>query len=66
MRQQAGLKNASEGKVPLLIVKRIRQAILDEVFKPGDHLGGGQISREIRSQPVAGFAKPLLWKRKAQ
>ena len=25
-------------KAPALVVKRIREAILDETFKPGDHL----------------------------
>jgi hypothetical protein len=42
MRQPSPSKNANETpeteKVPLLLVKRIREGILDEVFKPGDHL----------------------------
>ena len=35
-------KNANERpeteKVPTVVIKKIREAILDEVFKPGDHL----------------------------
>ena len=37
------LKNGNETQdteeAPTLVVKRIREAILDEVFKPGDRLG---------------------------
>ena len=42
MRQPSPPKDANETeeteKVPFLVAKRIRDAILDEVFQPGDHL----------------------------
>jgi DNA-binding GntR family transcriptional regulator len=42
MREPLAPKNANETqgteKVPFLVVKRVHEAILDEVFKPGDHL----------------------------
>ena len=41
-------------KVPFLVVKRIREAILDEVFKPGDHLGEVELAErfEVSRSPV--------------
>ena len=43
MRQLSPPENPNETqeneKAPFLVVKKIREAILDEVFKPGDHLG---------------------------
>jgi DNA-binding GntR family transcriptional regulator len=43
MRKPLPPKNANETqeteKAPFLVVKRVREAILDEVFKPGDRLG---------------------------
>jgi hypothetical protein len=51
MRQFSLPKNANETleteKALGLVVKRIREAILDEVFKSGDHLGGGRTGGEI-------------------
>jgi len=42
MRPPAAHKNADQApdaeKAPFVVAKRIREAILDEVFKPGDHL----------------------------
>jgi DNA-binding GntR family transcriptional regulator len=51
-------KNANETleteKAPFLVVKRIREAILDGVFKPGDHLGEVELSEkfEVSRSPV--------------
>jgi DNA-binding GntR family transcriptional regulator len=51
-------KNANETleaeKAPVLVVKRIREAILDEVFKPGDHLGEVELAEkfEVSRSPV--------------
>jgi len=41
-------------KVPALVVKRIREAILDEVFQPGDHLVEEDLAEkfEVSRQPV--------------
>jgi DNA-binding GntR family transcriptional regulator len=41
-------------KVPTLVVKRIREAILDEVFKPGDHLVEVDLAEkfEVSRSPV--------------
>jgi DNA-binding GntR family transcriptional regulator len=41
-------------KAPTLVVKRIREAILDEVFKPGDHLAEGDLAQkfEVSRSPV--------------
>jgi DNA-binding GntR family transcriptional regulator len=58
MRQPSPLKNANETqeteKVPSLVVKRIREAILDEVCKPGDHLGEVELAEklEVSRSPV--------------
>jgi GntR family transcriptional regulator, rspAB operon transcriptional repressor len=40
--------------VPFLVAKRIRDAILDEVFKPGYHLGEVELSEkfEVSRSPV--------------
>jgi DNA-binding GntR family transcriptional regulator len=59
MRQPSRPENANEEeqgteKVPLLLIKRIRETILDEVFKPGDHLGEVELSEkfEVSRSPV--------------
>jgi DNA-binding GntR family transcriptional regulator len=41
-------------KAPVLVVKRIREAILDEVFKPGDRLVEVELAEkfEVSRQPV--------------
>jgi Bacterial regulatory proteins, gntR family len=58
MHQFSPPKNATETqeteKVPFLVVKRIREAILDEVFKPGDHLGEVELAErfEVSRSPV--------------
>jgi DNA-binding GntR family transcriptional regulator len=60
MRQPLAPKNANETqeteKAPFLVVKRIREAILDEVFKPGDHLGELELAEkfEVSRSPVQG------------
>src|SRR5215469_17033447 len=43
-----------DGKAPFLVVKKIREAILDEVFKPGDHLGEVELAErfEVSRSPV--------------
>ena len=52
MRQSSPRKNSNETrdieKAPLLVVKRIREAILDEVFKPGDHLGEAELAEKFK------------------
>ena len=35
-------------KAPLLVVKRIREAILEEVFRPGDHLGEVELAERFK------------------
>src|SRR6516162_7368333 len=51
-------KNANEGqeteKVSTLVVKRIRESILDEGFKPGDHLAEVELAEkfEVSRSPV--------------
>jgi DNA-binding FadR family transcriptional regulator len=58
MRQPSFPKNANETqeteKVSFLVVKRIREAILDEVFKPEDHLGEVELAErfEVSRSPV--------------
>jgi DNA-binding GntR family transcriptional regulator len=51
MHQLSPCKNADETleteKVPFLVVKRTREAILDGVFKPGDHLGEGELEEKF-------------------
>ena len=41
-------------KVPLLLVRRIREAILDEVYQPGDRLGEVELAEkfEVSRSPV--------------
>jgi DNA-binding GntR family transcriptional regulator len=41
-------------KAPFYVVKRIREGILDEVFKPGDHLGEVELAEkfEVSRSPV--------------
>ena len=52
MHQLSPPKNANEtqknGKVPLVVVKRIREAILDEVFQPGDRLGEVELAEKCK------------------
>jgi DNA-binding GntR family transcriptional regulator len=58
MLQPSSPNNANETqeaeKVPFLVAKRIREAILDEVFKPGDHLGEVELAEkfEVSRSPV--------------
>ena len=58
MRQPSLPENANgtqeNEKVSFLVVKRIREAILDEVFKPGDHLGEVELAEkfEVSRSPV--------------
>ena len=58
MRQLSPPTNANETqeteKAPFLVVKRIREAILDEVFRPGDHLGEVELAEkfEVSRSPV--------------
>jgi Bacterial regulatory proteins, gntR family len=68
MRQPSFPKNANEAqeKVPFLVAKRIREAILDEVFKPGDRLGEVglaekfEVSRLLKHFPTARPAEILM------
>src|SRR5215471_13589554 len=52
MHQPSLPKNANETqdteKAPTLVVKRIREAILDEVFKPGDRLGEVELAEKFK------------------
>src|SRR6516165_3270790 len=45
-------KNANETqeteKAPFLVVKRVREAILDGIFKPGDHLGEVELAEKFK------------------
>src|SRR5262249_38342898 len=58
MRQFSHPRNANETqeteKAPFLVAKRIRESILDEIFKPGDHLGEGELAErfEVSRSPV--------------
>ena len=58
MHKPAPPRNATETeeteKAPFLVVKRIREAILDEVFKPGDHLGEVELAEkfEVSRSPI--------------
>ena len=58
MRQPAAHKNTDQApdgeKVPFVVVKRIREAILDGVFKPGDHLTEAELVEkfEVSRSPV--------------
>jgi DNA-binding GntR family transcriptional regulator len=50
--RQTPLKNANQTeeteKAPFLVVKRIREAILDKVFQPGDHLGEVELAEKFK------------------
>jgi DNA-binding GntR family transcriptional regulator len=58
MPQIAAKKNANQiqetEKVPFIVAKKIREAILDEVFKPGDHLTEAELVEkfEVSRSPV--------------
>jgi DNA-binding GntR family transcriptional regulator len=58
MHQLSSQKNANQiqevEKVPFVVAKRIREAILDEVFKPGDHLTETELVEkfEVSRSPV--------------
>jgi DNA-binding GntR family transcriptional regulator len=58
MRQPTAHKNTDQApvgeKVPFVVAKRIREAILDEVFKPGDHLTEAELVEkfEVSRSPV--------------
>src|SRR5215471_3161514 len=51
MRQFSHPRNANETqeteKAPFLVAKRIRESILDEIFKPGDHLGEVELAEKF-------------------
>ena len=49
-----GSETPESEKVPFLLVKGIREAILDELFKPGDHLTEAELAEKFESQPIAG------------
>src|SRR6516164_10267807 len=52
MRQSLPAKNSNETqeteKAPFLVDRRIREGILDEVFKPGDHLGESELAEKFK------------------
>jgi DNA-binding GntR family transcriptional regulator len=58
MRQPTAHKNANQApgaeKVPFVVAKRIRDAILDEVFKPGDRLTEAELVEkfEVSRSPI--------------
>jgi DNA-binding GntR family transcriptional regulator len=58
MRKPLPPKNANDiqenEKAPFLVVRRIREGILDEDFKPGDHLGELELAErfEVSRSPV--------------
>jgi DNA-binding GntR family transcriptional regulator len=58
MRQPTAHKNTDQApdgeKVPFVVVKRIREAILDGVFKPGDHLTEAELVEkfEVSRSPI--------------
>jgi DNA-binding GntR family transcriptional regulator len=58
MRQPTAQKNANQmqetEKVPFVVAKRIREAILDEVFKPGDRLTEAELVEkfEVSRSPI--------------
>ena len=58
MRQPLPPKNANETleteKAPFLVVKRVREAILDEVFQPGERLGEIELAEkfDVSRSPV--------------
>jgi len=58
MSQIAAKKNANQiqetEKVPFIVAKKIREAILDELFKPGDHLTEAELVEkfEVSRSPV--------------
>jgi DNA-binding GntR family transcriptional regulator len=58
MRQLTPYKNLDQApeaeKIPVVVVKRIREAILDEVFKPGDRLTEAELVEkfEVSRSPI--------------
>jgi DNA-binding GntR family transcriptional regulator len=58
MRKPLPPKNANDTreteKAPFLVIKRIREGILDEDIKPGDHLGEIDLAEkfEVSRSPV--------------
>src|SRR6516225_7942898 len=58
MRQSTPRKNSNKTqeteKATFQVVKRIREAILDEIFKPGNHLGEAELAKkfEVSRSPV--------------
>jgi DNA-binding GntR family transcriptional regulator len=63
-------KNANESpeteKVPILVVERMREAILDEVFRPGDHLAEVDLAEKFTSAGRLSARRSSPWKRKAR
>src|SRR5260221_1646088 len=58
MRQPTAHKNTDQApdseKVPFVVVNKIREAILDEVFRPGDHLTEAELVEkfEVSRSPI--------------
>jgi DNA-binding GntR family transcriptional regulator len=58
MPQLSARKNANQmleaEKIPFVVAKRIREAILDEIFKPGDHLTEAELVEkfEVSRSPI--------------
>jgi DNA-binding GntR family transcriptional regulator len=52
--QNSAMESQQAEKAPMVVAKRIREAILDEVFKPGDHLGEFELAEkfEVSRSPV--------------
>jgi hypothetical protein len=63
-------KNANQTeeteKAPFLVVKRIREAILDKVFQPGDHRERSNWRRSSKSAAHPFAKRWLPWKKKAR
>jgi len=56
MREPLATRNETQetGKVPVLVIRRIREAILDGLFLPGDHLAEVELAQkfEVSRSPV--------------
>jgi len=51
--QKDANQSEESAKASSIVIQKIREAILDEVFKPGDRLGEVELA-EIRGQPLTG------------
>ena len=67
MRQSLPRQHASETeeteKVPVFVVKGIREAILDEVFQPGERYSGGRFGGEKRGENYWLYVPSLVQRR---